>query len=103
MDVLGYELLFRDSDHNRALFSDGDQATAEVILNTFMDIGLEQVVGHDPAFINFGGKLILGDYCEAIPQDRVVLEILETVEPDRKLVKRLAQLRGKGYRIALDD
>src|SRR2546422_7801934 len=53
MAVLGYELLFRDSEINRASFSDGDQATAEVILNTFMDIGLQEVVGQDLAFINF--------------------------------------------------
>ena len=32
MAVLGYELLFRDSDIDHASFSDGDQATAEVIL-----------------------------------------------------------------------
>jgi EAL and modified HD-GYP domain-containing signal transduction protein len=33
----------------------------------------------------------------------VVLEILETVEPEKLLLKRLGQLRDKGYRIALDD
>jgi len=53
MAVLGYELLFRDSEVNCASFSDGDQATAEVILNTFMDIGLQEVVGQQLAFINF--------------------------------------------------
>src|SRR5438552_18010410 len=103
MAVLGYELLFRDSEVNRASFSDGDQATAEVILNTFMDIGLQEVVGQQLAFINFGRNLIMANYCESLPSERVVIELLESVEPDDALVKRLAQLRSAGYRIALDD
>src|SRR5438477_2580116 len=82
MAVLGYELLFRDSEVNRASFSDGDQATAEVILNTFMDIGLQEVVGQQLAFINFGRNLIMANYCESLPSERVVIELLESVEPD---------------------
>ena len=103
MAVLGYELLFRDSDVNYASFSDGDQATAEVILNTFMDIGLQEVVGQQLAFINFGRNMIMGNYCESLPSARVVLELLESVEPDDSVLKRLAQLKAAGYRIALDD
>jgi c-di-GMP-related signal transduction protein len=103
MAVLGYELLFRDSEVNHASFSDGDQATAEVILNTFVDIGLQEVVGRELAFINFGRNLIMGNYCESLPRERVVIELLESVEPDDALIKRLAQLKSAGYRIALDD
>ena len=103
MAVLGYELLFRDSEVDYASFSDGDQATAEVILNTFMDIGLQEVVGQQLAFINFGRNLIMGNYCESLPSERVVLELLESVEADDGLLKRLTQLKSAGYRIALDD
>jgi EAL and modified HD-GYP domain-containing signal transduction protein len=103
MSVLGYELLFRDSDVNYASFSDGDQATAEVILNTFTDIGLHEVVGRNLAFINFDRNLIMGSYCELLPPKQVVLELLETVEPDDALLVRLAELKRAGYRIALDD
>src|SRR5207237_9982779 len=87
MAVLGYELLFRDSDVNRASFSDGDQATAEVILNTFIDIGLQEVVGQHAAFINFGRNLLMANYCESLPSERVVIELLETVEPVDAVIK----------------
>ena len=103
MVALGYELLYRDSEVNYASFSDGDQATSEVILNTFMEIGLQEIVGGTLAFINFPRNLIMGNYCESLPNQRVVLELLESVEPDNALVKRLAQLKAAGYRIALDD
>jgi EAL and modified HD-GYP domain-containing signal transduction protein len=100
---LGYELLFRDSDEDRAFFADGDQATAEVIVNALMEIGLDEIVGEYPAFINFDRNLILGNYCQFLPKERVVLEVLETIKPDAPLVKKLSELRDLHYRIALDD
>src|SRR2546422_3908760 len=103
LSELGYELLFRNSDADVASFSDGDQATADVIVNTFMEIGLEEMVGRHLAFINFDRNLILGNYVECLPRERVVVEILETIKPDATFVKKLRDLRGMGYRIALDD
>ena len=103
MREFGYELLFREGNQNVARFTDGDQATANIIVNTFMDIGLNEVVGKNLAFINFERNLILGSYCESLPRDRVVLEILESVTPDTALIEKLWKLRSKGYRIALDD
>ncbi|WP_339911992.1 hypothetical protein [Symmachiella dynata] len=39
LKVAAYELLYRDSHHNRALFIDGEEATGQLLLNTFVDIG----------------------------------------------------------------
>ena len=103
MQVLGYELLYRDSEENAASFVDGDRATAETICNTAIEIGLEKVVGHRLAFINCGRGLLLGSFCEAIPCQRAVLEVLETVVADAELLQRLKELQAKGYGIALDD
>ena len=103
MAELGYELLFRDSETENASCSDGDQATAEVILKTCMDIGLDALVGQSTAFINFDRNLILGNYCECLPRDRVVLELVEAVKPDAALLARLKALRAAGYRLALDN
>jgi len=103
MNVFAYELLFRDGESDKAFFANGTRATAKVIVNALMEIGMDAIVGHHPAFINCDRKLLVDNYCEALPHDRVVLEILETVEPDAKLFKKLEQLRSKGYRIALDD
>ena len=101
--VFGYELLFRDSDSDHASFSDGMKATAQVIVHALMEIGLNEMVGQHRAFINFERKLLMNNYYEALPPSRVVIEILESVEPDPELLRRLGQLRAKGYKIALDD
>jgi len=102
MTVFGYELLFRDGDTDHAVITDGAKATAQVIVNTW-EIGMDAMVGKHLAFINFERNMLMGDYCESLPPNRVVLEVLETVEPDPPLIERLRQLRRKGYRIALDD
>jgi EAL and modified HD-GYP domain-containing signal transduction protein len=85
--------LFRSSDNDFASILDGDQPTSEVIVNTFMEIGLDEMVGKDLAFINFDRNLILANYCECLPRERVVLEIPETCEPDAVLSKDSNRLK----------
>jgi EAL and modified HD-GYP domain-containing signal transduction protein len=102
MEVLGYELLFRESREDIAAVFDGDRATADV-LNRCAELGLQDIVGSHLAFINFGRHFLLRDYCETLPHQQAVLEVLETVEGDPEVLKRLKELRTKGYRVALDD
>jgi len=101
--TLGYELLFRSSLENRAIIDDPDLATAQVIVNSFMEIGLDKIVGPSLAFINVTREFILGNHCRSLPSDRVVFEILENTIPDRELMNALTALSASGYRFALDD
>lgn len=103
LDVFAYELLFRNNEINRASFMDGDAATAQVMLNTFVEIGLDQIVDNHLAFINLTRDFVLGNYCVALPKDRVVLEVLENMGVDEELMDALHRLSQMGYRIALDD
>jgi len=103
MSPFGYELLFRDSDADRATIRNEDEATAQVVVNTFMEIGLEQMVGEHLAFINVSKNFVLSDFCESLPPGRVVLELLEPNNVDAVLLKRLNDLRGKGYKFAVGD
>ncbi len=104
LEVYGYELLFRrDPAVNQAEVTDGDAATSQVILNTFHEIGMEEVVGRRHAFINLTRGFIVGEYPLPVPTENVVLEVLEHVEPDDDVLRGLADLAGKGYTIALDD
>jgi EAL and modified HD-GYP domain-containing signal transduction protein len=98
-----YELLFRSNENNRADFADGETATAQLLLNTFAEIGLERVVGNLPAFINLPEEFILNGHCFALPKERVVLEVLEDVRPTAEILSALTKLRDAGYTIALDD
>ena len=104
LDVVGYELLYRDSvDRDHAYFDDPDAATTRVMLNAFVEIGLDRIVGQYPAYINLTRAFALGELPLTLPPDRVVLELLESVVVDAPLIAGLKRLQAQGYRIALDD
>jgi c-di-GMP phosphodiesterase len=103
MEVYAYELLYRSGDSNSAVFSDADQATTQVILNTLIEMGLENIVGSAMAFINLTRNFLVGKYPILLPANRVVIEILETVNSDPQLISAVSELRNSGFTLALDD
>jgi EAL and modified HD-GYP domain-containing signal transduction protein len=103
LEVVAYELLFRSGESNQAGCVDGDQATSQVIHNTFVEIGLDTIVGEKLAFINFTRGFILQDYAAVFPAHRVVIEVLEDIAVDAKLLTAIRALSVQGYTIALDD
>jgi EAL and modified HD-GYP domain-containing signal transduction protein len=53
--------------------------------------------------MNFTREFLTGVYPLPECPKRLVLEVLEDIEPDEELVSGLRQLRAEGYKIALDD
>ena len=99
-----YELLFRkNSTQNSAAIIDQEQATAQVIVNAFIDIGIQNLVGKHKAFINFSEHLLLKEDIRVLPRKHVVIEVLETVRPTPKIIDAIKKLKNFGYVIALDD
>lgn len=103
LSVYAYELLFRDNTDNAAAVVDGDSATSNVLVNTFMELGLDNIVGSRPAFINLTRSFFTDQQVISLPRERVVLELLEDIEPDEEVVKGVRRLSEQGYTIALDD
>ncbi len=103
LGVYAYELLFRTADMNRAAITDGDKATSDVIINTFLEIGLDNIVSNRLAFINLTRSFFVNEHSISLPKDRVVLELLEDIEADDEVVAGVKRLTDQGYTIALDD
>ncbi|VAW66835.1 Predicted signal transduction protein [hydrothermal vent metagenome] len=101
--VMGYELLYRDDEINRANINDADQASCSTILNSFMHIGIENIVGSSLAFINLPRGFVLNGALTPMFKAQSVLEILEDVAPDKETIAGLQRLKNDGYKIALDD
>ena len=101
--VVGYELLFRNSTENRARFDDPNQATAATMLNAFVELGLDQLAGTLPVWVNLPEDFLLGDYPIPLPPERTVIEVLEDVRVTPALLKQLRSFRARGFAIALDD
>jgi EAL and modified HD-GYP domain-containing signal transduction protein len=100
-DIRAYELLFRSHATGSAGVTDGDRATAEVLVNAILELGLDQVSPQKPAFVNCTRHFLKSALL--IPPDRCVLEILEDIDPDAEIVEASRRLHDRGYRIALDD
>lgn len=104
MRVFAYELLFRSgSEQNHAVILGGDAASAQVMMNVFGDLGLQEVVGEHKAFINFTEGLLLRENRPFFPRKQVVIEVLEDVKVSPRLIAALKDLREAGFTIALDD
>ncbi|EAT13347.1 HDOD domain-containing protein [Bermanella marisrubri] len=102
LEVSAYELLFRQPkalDH--AEFECGDKATSHVLLNAFGEAGLDTICGDHPAYINFTRNLIM-DLPPFDPK-HYVIEILEDIEVDNKLIDALKHAKSMGAKLALDD
>jgi EAL and modified HD-GYP domain-containing signal transduction protein len=103
LNVIGYELLYRNFETDRARFLDGDVATSQVILNTYAEIGPEVILGDHKAFINLTRNFLVGKYSFPVQPRRLVLEVPENIVTDPDLVASLRALASQGYEIALDD
>ncbi|MBB5019863.1 EAL and modified HD-GYP domain-containing signal transduction protein [Chitinivorax tropicus] len=102
--IIGYELLFRLDQHAiSAEFSSDLQAGTNVLVNTLSNMGTEWLVGNKLAFINVAHAMLESNFLELLHPQRVVLEILESVQATPELLERARELRGQGFGIALDD
>ncbi|OEZ97155.1 EAL and HDOD domain-containing protein [Duganella sp. HH101] len=101
--LVAYELLFRDARlRNEASITDDAEATATVIAHA-SELGMEHVVGDQMAFVNVDAIGLMSDFIRFLPNDKVILEILETVKATPEVLDRIRELKQAGFKFALDD
>ncbi|MDP2636454.1 MULTISPECIES: HDOD domain-containing protein [unclassified Pseudoalteromonas] len=102
-ELIGYELLFRDGVDNVFPNIDGDEATSRLIEGSQFNFGLEDLTDDKPAYINFTLDTLQKGYPTLLGKDQIVVEILETIQPGKRLLAIVKDLKEKGYTLALDD
>lgn len=103
LNVVAYELLFRDGFDNAFDWADDTEATSHVIVNSFLNFEIEKLTSGKRAFINVNREVLIRNYIHLLPANKVVPEILETVLVDREVIEACQQLKKAGFDIALDD
>jgi EAL and modified HD-GYP domain-containing signal transduction protein len=101
--LYGYELLYRrDATVDRA---DGETGamSAEVIVDALLGIGLRAIAGGSVAFVNFSQAQLISETWALFDPSEVVIELLETVEPNEETLSACRKMVAAGYRLALDD
>ena len=102
--VAAFELLHRRGEATVAQITDEAQATDQVIHLVYDDNGQSQpALSGFPGFINIDAEMLFSSRIESLPSHRVVLELLETIEVDERIICRCADLKRRGFHIALDD
>lgn len=101
--VVGYELLYRNKLENRFPEVDSDIATIDVLVNSFLSIGIDEVSYGKPVFVNFTYNLLMSSVFDYIEPTKVIVEILEDVNITPEIVNKVKELKRRGFKMALDD
>jgi c-di-GMP phosphodiesterase len=99
--VAGYELVYprSDADHDPV---DDSLSTARVAVNALSELGLENLVGQNRAWISVAPEFLSLDLARNLPPDRVVLQLDAESFADQSGLDLLYELRTAGYLLALD-
>jgi EAL and modified HD-GYP domain-containing signal transduction protein len=99
--ILGYELLYRDSD-KEANIDNPRHATSSLLSNVLNQSGLTSIVGSSLAFVNVDYSFLQHDFIESIPPKTFVFEL--SVEADIKgyLQESVERLHNKKYVFSID-
>ena len=100
--VLGYELLFRESQEENRFNSDHEGGTRSII-DTLNVMGLDVVCDGRLAFINCTQTMLLNEFFLLLPAEQIVVEIQDSVRPDEQVVAACNRLKLEGYKLALDN
>jgi len=99
--VYAYELLFRGGPQN--FYQARGNTASSVIADSTTIFDLQMLTGHARAFINVDELALRLGAPRLLPPDRIVVEILEHVNPTPEIVQICRDLRRDGYLLALDD
>lgn len=103
-ETYAYELLYRRTGATSVAEGvSSDVMASEVLVHTFLNIGMDRMTGGHRAFLNFTREMLVRGMHQLFDPQSVVIELLETVVPDDEVVAAAKGLVDAGYILALDD
>ena len=103
LSLFGYELVFRSCQRSSCEDADGASPTLQVLANSLLSSGLDALACNGPIFINFGPELLTSQWTSLFPPKSVVVEIMESAQPNPEVIASCLNLKKMGYLLALDD
>jgi len=102
-NAIAYELLYRAAPDAQQAMGDPGVMSAHVAVSAMLGMDMRTVTEGRPAFLNVTRDLLVGGIPENIDPKQIVLEVLETIEPDAQVVEACRQHTARGFTLALDD
>lgn len=103
LDVYAYELMPHSTNDDKDDNIAADKATSQVIINAFMEIGIDKLVGSKMAFLTLTEHFLLSDYELPLPTDRVILKVPAYINASPEVVAGVKRLADAGFKLALDN
>jgi c-di-GMP phosphodiesterase len=103
-NLAGYELLYRGSAGAAgAIPTDPNRMSSDVIVQNFLEAGLERLTGGVRGFVNFTREMLLTETYRLFAPETVVVELVEDIVADDEVRAACQKLTASGYTLALDD
>lgn len=102
LDPVAYELLYRAGVTDTADRNDA-RASANVLINAFLEIGVERVLGRAKGFIHVSPELLDDELLRLFAPEQMVLQLMPDVAYDDDLLQKVDRLRDSGFGISVDD
>ena len=101
-EILGYEILFRDTESLTEVKEDS-VITSSVVSNIVNIFGIENVIGHYLGFIKVNIDFLEHELFASLPKERFVFSLFENELSAPEHCSKLIALSKTGYRFAIND
>ncbi|MBW3631153.1 MAG: EAL domain-containing protein [Gemmatimonadetes bacterium] len=102
--LAGYELLYRGSAGAAGADpTDPNRMSSDVIVQNFLEAGLERLTGGVRGFVNFTREMLLTETYKLFDPESIVVELVEDIVADAPVRAACEKLTASGYTLALDD
>ena len=102
--LAGYELLYRGSAGAAGADpTDPNRMSSDVIVQNFLEAGLERLTGGVRGFVNFTREMLLTETYTLFDPETIVVELVEDIAADAQVRASCQKLTASGYTLALDD
>ena len=98
--LYGYDLVLRRAGREQA---SGDALPEQLVADTFLGIGIDQVAAGRRAFVTVDRDMIVGGAARLLPPDRVVLQLTGRLVKDPELLRACDRLVWSGYRFSISS
>jgi c-di-GMP-related signal transduction protein len=99
---VAYELVYRSGPGDDTEIKDPNLIASRIIADICMLLGVDRLTDGKKAFVKIPQDMLLNGYASMLPNNLVVVELFDTIEPTEDLINVCQQLKRDGYSLALN-
>ena len=100
--VIGYEIVYRSSLYSAGVNDiEYKEATSRLLLNSYLDVGMDTLLGGHIAFINFDHELVMKESPLLLNRGNTIIQIDANTKPDDEFLEKVSLFKDDGYLISL--